>query len=47
MISAIWLSIGAIMLLIVGVCIRVIIWKSDRLLQRRIDNLGRSYEEKD
>lgn len=45
MISAMWLSIGAIVLLIAGVCIKVVIWNSDRLLQRRIDNLGRSYED--
>jgi hypothetical protein len=40
------LFIGAITLLIVGICIKVAIRKSDRLLQRRINNLGRRDEEK-
>ena len=44
MISTLWLSIGAIILLIAGVCIKVVVWNSDRLLQRRIDSLGRCCE---
>lgn len=39
------LFIGVIVLLSVGICIRVAIWKSDRLLQRRINNLGRRHED--
>ena len=44
-INMIPLFIGAIILLSVGICIRVAVWKSDRWLQRQINNLGRNHEE--
>ena len=45
MVNTILMSvICAIVLLSVGVCIRVAVRKSDRWLQRQINNLGRNHE---